>query len=63
MFLPVAAMVLFMPVGLFVTGHGNLEAGSGSTSVLWSVLFGLAVAWVLLLAQRALPRANWSRWG
>ncbi len=58
MFLPVAAMVLFMPVGLFVTGHGNLEAGSGSTSVLWSVLFGLAVAWVLLLAQRAFTQSE-----
>ncbi len=53
MFLPIAAMVLFMPVGLLVTGHGNMEAGSGSTSVLWSVLFGLAVAWALLLSQRA----------
>ena len=53
MFLPIAAMVLFMPVGLYVTGNGDLRAGSGSTSVLWSVLFGLAVAWALLLAQRA----------
>jgi Na+/H+ antiporter NhaC len=53
MFLPIASMVLFMPVGLFVTGHGDLRAGSGSTSVLWAVLFGLAVAWLLLLVQRA----------
>ena len=53
MFLPIAAMVLFMPVGLFITGHGDLLAGSGSTSVLWSVLVGLATAWILLLAQRA----------
>ncbi len=66
MFLPIAAMVLFMPVGLYITGTSAVEAagieptlmgilgeGSGSTSVLWSVLFGLAVAWVLLLGQRA----------
>ena len=50
---PIASMVLFMPIALFITGNGHLQQGSGSTSVLWSVLFGLAVAWVMLLAQRA----------
>jgi len=66
MFLPIAAMVLFMPVGLYITGASAVAAsgaeptlqsilaeGSGSTSVLWSVLFGLGVAWALLLSQRA----------
>ena len=66
MIAPIAAMVLFMPVALYITGAeavaaGGIEAtlvnilgeGSGSTSVLWSVLFGLAVAWTMLLAQRA----------
>ncbi len=64
MFFPIAAMVLFMPVGLYITGSGAvanlgvdltlqaiLAEGSGSTSVLWSVMFGLAVAWVMLKAQ------------
>jgi tetracycline resistance efflux pump len=53
MFLPIAAMVIMMPIGLLITGGGDMRAGSGSTSVLWAVLFGLLVAWVLLLAQRA----------
>jgi len=53
MFLPIASMVLFMPVGLTITGSGNLLDGSGSTSVLWSVLFGLGVAWLLMLRQKA----------
>jgi Na+/H+ antiporter NhaC len=53
MLAPIAAMVLFMPVALYITGDGVLSDGSGSTSVLWSVLFGLTVAWTLLLAQRA----------
>ena len=53
MVVPIASMVLFMPIALFITGDGDLQQGSGSTSVLWSVLFGLAVAWVMLLAQRA----------
>ena len=72
MVLPLAVLVLTMPLGLFVTGRaavaeavlvepnaaatglGVMLEGSGSTSVLWAVLAGLAVAWVLLLAQRAL---------
>ncbi len=54
MILPLGAMVLAMPLGLYVTGDGNLLDGSGSTSVLWAVLVGLVVAWGLLLAQRAL---------
>jgi tetracycline resistance efflux pump len=53
MFLPIVAMVVMMPVSLYITGDGDLRAGSGSTSVLWSVLVGLGVAWVLLVAQRA----------
>ncbi|HSJ26291.1 MAG TPA: Na+/H+ antiporter NhaC family protein [Longimicrobiales bacterium] len=53
MFLPILAMVIMMPISLFITGDGDLRAGSGSTSVLWAVLTGLAVAWVLLVAQRA----------
>ena len=51
MVLPIATMVLFMPVALLITGGGDLKAGSGSTSVLWSVLFGLGIAWVMLKAQ------------
>lgn len=54
MLVPLAVMVVMMPVGLFVTGGGDLLAGSGATSVLWAVLAGLAVAWAMLLAQRAL---------
>jgi Na+/H+ antiporter NhaC len=53
MVLPIAAMVVMMPIALLITGGGDMRAGSGSTSVLWAVLFGLLVAWVLLLAQRA----------
>ena len=54
MVVPLAVLVAMMPVGLYVTGGGDFTAGSGSTAVLWAVLAGLAAAWVLLLAQRAL---------
>lgn len=52
MLLPVLALVLSMPLGLFITGEGDLTAGSGSTSVLWAVLIALGTAWVIVLASR-----------
>ncbi len=52
MFLPIATMVVMMPVSLYITGDGDILAGTGSTSVLWAVMAGLAVAWILLLVQR-----------
>ncbi len=52
MILPILAMVLMMPLGLFITGGGDLSQGSGSTSVLWAVIAGNITAWVLMLAQR-----------
>ena len=51
MALPVIAMVLMMPVALYITGDGNIINGSGSVSVLWSVCFAITVAWALTLAQ------------
>ncbi len=53
MVLPIVVMVVLMPVGLWITGNGELRDGSGSTSVLWAVLGALAVSWLLLLGQRA----------
>lgn len=54
MVLPIAAMVATMPLGMWITGDGSLAEGSGTTSVLWAVLAGLAVAWALTLGQRLL---------
>ena len=52
MIVPIFAMVFAMPVSLYITGNGVISEGSGSTSVLWSVLFALLVAWVLALAYK-----------
>jgi len=52
MLLPIGVMVIMMPLGLWITGNGDLRAGSGSTSVLWAVLAALATTWALLLGQR-----------
>ena len=47
MLLPILAMILMMPIGLYITGNGNIIEGSGSVSVLWSVIFALVVAWIM----------------
>ncbi|SDK28647.1 Na+/H+ antiporter NhaC family protein [Microbulbifer yueqingensis] len=52
MILPILVLVLAMPAGLWITGNGEIFAGSGSTAVLWASLAGLAVVSVLVLAQR-----------
>jgi Na+/H+ antiporter NhaC len=51
MTLPILAMVIMMPVSLYVTGDGNIIRGSGSVSVLWSVCFAIVVAWVMTLVK------------
>lgn len=56
--LPVLTMVVMMPVGLFITGEGDLMKGSGSTSVFWAVLAGTVVAAVLGMGQRRLNLAQ-----
>jgi len=53
MIVPIASMVLCMPLFMLITGNGDMSQGSGSTSVLWAVLVGLAVAWLLALLQRS----------
>jgi Na+/H+ antiporter NhaC len=44
MLLPILVMVVMMPLGLIITGDGDLTRGSGSTSVFWSVIAALLVA-------------------
>lgn len=42
MILPLVILIGMMPVGLLVTGKGNMFDGSGSTSVFWAVTASLA---------------------
>ena len=51
MLLPILAMVVMMPVSLYITGDGDIIKGSGSVSVLWSVCFAIAVAWAMAIAK------------
>jgi tetracycline resistance efflux pump len=52
MLLPILVMVVMMPIGLFITGDGNITQGSGSTSVFWAVLAALLTAAILYQVQR-----------
>lgn len=52
MLAPILVMVITVPLGLTITGDGNPAAGSGSTSVLWGVLAGLATVWVMALVRQ-----------
>ena len=36
-------MVFMMPVGLYITGRGDILKGSGSTAVLWAVIGAIVV--------------------
>ncbi len=51
MLVPMLVMLGMMPVGLLITGKGNLLAGSGSTSVLWAVLLAILVAGIMYRIQ------------
>lgn len=54
MLIPISVMIIMMPISLFITGDGNITAGSGSTSVLWSVLAAIIVAGIISLIQKIL---------
>jgi tetracycline resistance efflux pump len=51
---PIVVMVAMIFAGLYITGNGNLMAGSGSTSVLWAVLAAVASAMIMY----SLPRSG-----
>lgn len=51
MVLPIVAMILMMPVGLYITGDGSIIEGSGSVSILWAVSFALLVSWIMILSK------------
>lgn len=60
--LPLLAMIIAVPVGLYITGDGNLIKGSGSTAVLWSVLVGQLVGAIhYILIKRVLTMDEYFR--
>jgi tetracycline resistance efflux pump len=57
MLIPILSLLLVMPLGLWITGEGDLLKGSGSTAILWAVISALVSSWLLLLVE---GRANMS---
>ncbi len=51
MIVPVLVLVAVMPLGLLITGHGNLMQGSGSTAVLWAVISSILVGGAMYRLQ------------
>lgn len=51
MAVPILAMILMMPLGLYITGNGSIKDGSGSISILWSVCFALLTSWIMILGS------------
>jgi len=39
--IPVLILISAMPVGLYLTGNGDIQQGSGSTSVFWAVIVAI----------------------
>ncbi len=61
MVLPIATMVLMVPVVLWITGDGNFKAGSGSQAVLWGVIVGLLVGAIAYAVQRIMTLEEMSQ--
>ena len=54
MLVPVMVMVGMMPLGMSITGSGQIMKGSGATSVFWAVLSAIVVAAILYRLQNIL---------
>jgi len=59
MLLPILVMVLMVPVGLFVTGEGDMFKGSGSTSVYYAVIVTLLFMYLYFVLGKTLSHKNY----
>jgi len=59
MLLPILVMVLMVPVGLYLTGKGDIFKGSGSTSVYYAVIVTLLFMYLYFVPSKALSHKNY----
>ncbi|MCS5422407.1 MULTISPECIES: Na+/H+ antiporter NhaC family protein [Psychrilyobacter] len=52
MLLPLIVLIFMIPFSLYITGNGNMMAGSGSTSVFWAVLGSLVFSGILYISKK-----------
>jgi tetracycline resistance efflux pump len=58
MLFPFAALLLTMLLGLYFTGDGNMRRGDGGMSILFAVLVGTAVAYIVLRLEKRFRHAQ-----
>ncbi|MCW8820648.1 MAG: sodium:proton antiporter [Sulfurovum sp.] len=59
MILPILVMVLMVPVGLYLTGKGDIFKGSGSTSVYYAVIVTLLFIYLYFVPSKILSHKNY----
>ncbi|UPT76525.1 sodium:proton antiporter [Sulfurovum sp. XGS-02] len=59
MLLPILVMVLMVPVGLYLTGEGDIFKGSGSTSVYYAVIITLLFIYLYYVPTKTLTHQNY----
>jgi len=59
MLLPILVMVLMVPVGLYLTGNGDIFKGSGSTSVYYAVIITLLFIYLYYVPTKTLTHQNY----
>ncbi|MCR3895332.1 hypothetical protein NUK31_20295 [Aeromonas caviae] len=56
--IPLIATIMFVPVGLYITGDGVISNGSGSTSVLWAVFIGQFIGFIYYVAVKRIIKLD-----
>jgi Na+/H+ antiporter NhaC len=59
MLLPLLVMVISVPVGLYLTGQGDIFKGSGSTSVYYAVIITLLFIYIYYVGTRMLSHKDY----
>ncbi len=54
MILPIMVLVFMMPIGLYITGNGNMLAGSGSTSLFWAICTTTAFTGIYYISKKVM---------
>ena len=59
MLLPILLMIIMVPVGLYLTGEGDIFKGSGSTSVYYAVIATLLFMYLYYVPGKTLSHKNY----
>jgi len=54
MLLPIVVMIIAVPIGLYISGKGDIFKGSGSTSIYYATIVTLIISYIYYLATKRL---------